>query len=406
MTLLISRHSRQSTSEYLALVMDFAMSLTWYSNMTDSMDYSANTDPATIFSANTSSILAPEITAGPYYVLGELVRSDVTEGEPGVPMYLDVQYIDVETCEPVSGLYVDVWNCNSTGVYSGVESGQAGLDTTFLRGIQETDEDGVVAFQTIFPGHYDGRAIHTHLLTKSNVTARENSTTEGGSVTHIGQLFYPEDLIDEVEATAPYNTNTVERTTNDEDMWSIVQASADYDPFPEFVYLGDTVADGLLAWIQIGVNASADYSDDDYYAVAATYYEDGGVANADSPFSGGGAPGGDNSSMPSGGFPSGAAPSGAMPTDLSASDIASSAVETATTSAVSTLVTVSSAAAAVSSVASGVPSGVPSGAPSGGARPSGQPSNGQGQQGQQGQGQQQQQQQGQGQNQQKQNQQH
>lgn len=188
---------------------------------------------------------------------------------------------------------------------SGVESGQAGLNTTFLRGIQSTDSDGVVAFETIFPGHYSGRAIHTHLLTKSNVTLNSNGTTAGGAVTHIGQVFYPEALVSEVEATAPYNTNTQPYTSNDEDMWSIVQAEDDYDPFPQFVYLGDDITDGLLAWIQIGINVTADHSDDDYYSVAATYQAGGGVANSDSGFQGGG-----NGTAPSGAPPSGSAPSG------------------------------------------------------------------------------------------------
>lgn len=331
--------------------------------MTDTLDYSLNTDPASIFSANTSCILAPETTAGPYYVLGELVRSDVKEGQAGVDLYLDVQYIDINTCEPAQGLFVDVWNCNATGVYSGVESGQAGLNTTFLRGIQETDEDGVVAFETIFPGHYQGRATHTHLLTKSNVTVRDNGTTDGGAVTHIGQLFYPEDLITEVETFEPYNTNTVDRTTNDDDMWSITQADASYDPFPEFVYLGDSAADGILAWIQIGINASADHSEDEYYAVAATYYEDGGVANGESQMGGGGgAPG--NGTMPSGGFPSGSAPSGSIPTGTAPTDLASSGTVLQTTEVVSsssssTIGTSSSALAQAvsSSSSSAMPSG-------------------------------------------------
>lgn len=210
-------------------------------------------------------------------------------------------------------LFVDVWNCNATGYYSGVESGQGGLNSTFLRGIQETDEDGVVAFETIFPGHYDGRAIHTHLLTKSNVTVRENQTTQDGAVTHIGQLFWLEELRSAVEATSPYNENTQPITSNDEDMWSIVQAENEYDPFPQFIYVGNDITDGLFAWIQIGVNASADYTDDDYYSVAATYQAGGGVANADSSFGGGNA--GGNGTM-NGTMPSGSPPSGAVPSSM------------------------------------------------------------------------------------------
>ncbi|KAF1997618.1 aromatic compound dioxygenase [Amniculicola lignicola CBS 123094] len=277
-------------------------------NQTGLLDYTSETPESTIFAANTSCILTPEITNGPYYVNGELIRKDVKEGQEGVELYLEAQYIDVTTCEPVPALYVDIWNCNSTGVYSGVESGQAGLNSTFLRGIQETDEDGVASFETIFPGHYEGRAIHTHLLTKSNVTLQSNGTTAGGAVTHIGQVFYPESLVSAVEATAPYNTNTQAYTSNDEDMWSIVQAENDYDPFPEFIYLGDDITDGLLAWIQIGINVTADYTEDDYYNVAATYQAGGGVANADSAFGGGGA-GGNGTMTGNGTMPTGAPPS-------------------------------------------------------------------------------------------------
>jgi protocatechuate 3,4-dioxygenase beta subunit len=86
-------------------------------NQTGVLDYSQNTDAATIFAANTSCILTPEVTDGPYYVNGEYIRKDVKEGQAGVDLYLEVQYVDITTCEPVEGLFVDIWNCNATGVY-------------------------------------------------------------------------------------------------------------------------------------------------------------------------------------------------------------------------------------------------------------------------------------------------
>ncbi|KAH6683340.1 GPI anchored dioxygenase-like protein [Halenospora varia] len=272
-------------------------------NMTGSVDYTIDTAESTIFSANTSCILAPEVTDGPYYVEGELIRKDVTEDQAGVPLYLEVQYLDITTCEPVENIYVDIWNCNATGVYSGVESGQGGLNSTFLRGVQASDSDGVVSFETIFPGHYDGRATHTHVLAHENVTVLSNGTMQAGSgtVTHIGQLFWNEDIRAAVEELAPYNTNTQAVTTNAEDMWSIVQAADSYDPFPEYMYLGDSLSDGLLAWIQIGVNVTADYTDDDYFNVAAVYQAGGGVAvTSDSGSAPSGGEGGDfNGTMPS-----------------------------------------------------------------------------------------------------------
>lgn len=74
-----------------------------------------------------------------------------------------------------------------------------GWNSTYLRGIQVTDHDGVASFETIFPGHYDDRATHTHLLAHMNVTVYENQTIANGNVTHIGQLFWNEVLRSAVE---------------------------------------------------------------------------------------------------------------------------------------------------------------------------------------------------------------
>jgi hypothetical protein len=105
----------------------------------------------------------------------------------------------------------------------------------------------------------------------------------------------------------PYTTNTQAITTNAEDMWSIAQADSAYDPFPEYIYLGEDLDDGLFAWIQIGINATADYTDNSYYSIAAYHDADGGHENSDSSFGGGSGSGG--------GAPSGSmSMSGGMPT--------------------------------------------------------------------------------------------
>lgn len=167
-----------------------------------------------------------------------------------------------------------------------------------------------MTFETIFPGHYDGRATHTHLLTHLNASVHDNNGTlvvGTGSVAHIGQLFWNEVLRSAVEDTYPYTTNTQDITSNADDMWSIEQASSAYDPFPDYVYLGNDLKDGLFAWKQIGINVSADYTDNSYYSIAAYYDENGGHQNTDSAAFGGGS--GSEGGMPSGSA-SGAIPSG------------------------------------------------------------------------------------------------
>ena len=117
-----------------------------------------------IFNDDSSCVLQPEVTQGPYYVNGELIRNNVIEEQDGVPMVLDIQLVDTSTCDPVPDMFVDLWHCNSTGVYSGVMANGNGnsddstnLDSTFLRGIQRSSSSGVVQFMTLMPGHYTGK---------------------------------------------------------------------------------------------------------------------------------------------------------------------------------------------------------------------------------------------------------
>ncbi|KAJ5874204.1 extracellular dioxygenase [Penicillium soppii] len=286
------------------------------SHLSNDSSITTDTSFSTIFETTSTCVLNPEGETGPYYIKGEYIRSDIRENEPGVPIILDGQFIDVETCEPITNLYWDVWNCNATGVYSGlVATGNgntadaANLNATFLRGVQKTDDEGVVQFSTLFPGHYSGRTTHHHIVAHLNVTVLPNNTIVGGTVAHIGQLFWDQDLINEVEATSPYSTNTVTLTTNEEDrVFSTETTGTTSDPVINYVKLGDSLSDGLLGWITIAVNTSATYDPNYSYVYTAS----GGVAesgggtdtpNGGSPSGGSGAPSGPNGTgAPGGGF--------------------------------------------------------------------------------------------------------
>ncbi|KAK8162381.1 Intradiol ring-cleavage dioxygenase [Phyllosticta citrichinensis] len=266
---------------------------------------STDVEANSLFGANTSCILTPENTIGPYFVTGEYVRSDVTEGQAGIPLHLEMQFIDTNTCEPLPDLFIGIWACNSTGVYSGIDasSGQGGLNATFLRGAQETNSEGLATFDTIFPGHYEGRATHEHVVAHVGAKLLANGTSTQGTVAHIGQLFFDETLRSAVEATYPYNTNDATVTTNDEDMWAPYQAENNYDPFPEFVYVNsEKIEDGLLAWISIGVDSTANRNT---IATNAAYYDATGGHDSGKSVAGGGG---------SGSAPSGSAPAGASGT--------------------------------------------------------------------------------------------
>ncbi|KAL2193337.1 Intradiol ring-cleavage dioxygenase [Corynascus similis CBS 632.67] len=225
--------------------------------------YNASTDPKEVFSGNNACVLNPETTEGPFYVLGQDIRTDLVETQQGVPLYLDFQLIDVETCEPIEGAFIEMWNANSTGVYSGAlavvngigMSDVANLERNFLRGAQQTDEDGAVQFRTLFPGHYEGRAPHIHVVSHFNATARANNTIWDSRVTHAGQVFFDQDVVDAVKQLPPYSTNTQNLMRNADDA-ILLQEAATSDPFFQYVLLGDSLADGIFAWFSFGVNTS------------------------------------------------------------------------------------------------------------------------------------------------------
>lgn len=75
---------------------------------------------------------------------------------------------------------------------------------------------------------------------------------------HIGQIFFDENLRSAVEATYPYNTNTQAVTSNEADTWAPNQADEDSDPYINYMYLTDDITDGLLTWLQIGIDVTAD----------------------------------------------------------------------------------------------------------------------------------------------------
>jgi protocatechuate 3,4-dioxygenase beta subunit len=119
--------------------------------------------PEDLISDNFFCILHPETTDGPYYVTGEMIRKNMTDGEKGIDMALDIQIIDVATCEPLPTIYVDIWQCNATGVYSSiVANGNADPrdnsdpNNPAFRGLQKADDMGILQYHTIFPGHYVG----------------------------------------------------------------------------------------------------------------------------------------------------------------------------------------------------------------------------------------------------------
>lgn len=223
-------------------------------------------------------VLTAEQTEGPYYVARELVRSDITEGKAGVPVALRIAVTDVGTCAPLANAAVDIWHCDAQGYYSGITgenpggggetTGEENADTTFLRGVQITDENGIAEFSTIFPGWYTSRTCHIHMKVHvdGEVGAAANDadaaatpvggeTYQSGHVSHTGQLFFEDSLQELVFATEAYaRANQDGHIFNESD--NILGEHADE---PGFIVTAtqvnaSNILDGITGIVTVGVD--------------------------------------------------------------------------------------------------------------------------------------------------------
>jgi hypothetical protein len=154
--------------------------------------------------------------------------------------------LNVSSCQTIPNAIVDIWHCDSSGIYSHYEAaskgqGSATDNTTYIRGQYATNSAGVVEFQSIYPGWYQGRATHIHL--KVHV---------GGNVLHTGQLFLNDTLTDKIAKIAPYSSRTITRTLNSQD--NIYSGGGVYGLLTTSL-LGSTESEGILAYITVGVSA-------------------------------------------------------------------------------------------------------------------------------------------------------
>ena len=160
-------------------------------------------------------------TEGPYFVDEQLNRSDITSDpatgkiSAGVPLTLNFVVSDINgaACNAIADAVVDIWHCDAAGVYSDVVDNSGKFNTKgvkFLRGLQKTDTNGRVQFTTIYPGWYQGRAVHIHFKIRwTDAANKAHSFTS--------QLYFDDALSDNIFKNAPYNTTRARDTRNAND---------------------------------------------------------------------------------------------------------------------------------------------------------------------------------------------
>ena len=185
---------------------------------------------ATTTSGEAASV--PEETAGPFPgdgsngpdVLSEsgVVRRDITKSfgdasgvAEGVPTTLALTLLDVAGGGgPLAGAAVYLWHCDMAGRYSLYDQEISGEN--YLRGVQESDADGKLAFETIFPAAYSGRWPHVHFEVYESLEA----ATAGSAKLRTSQIALPEDVCKQVFATPGYeqSVENLRQTSLDGDM--------------------------------------------------------------------------------------------------------------------------------------------------------------------------------------------
>lgn len=186
-------------------------------------------------------VVVPEQIEGPYFVDEKLNRADIraepgtNELKPGVPLRLTFNVSEMKAsgaCAPLANAQVDIWQCDASGVYSDAKDRSFNtVGQKFLRGYQRTDANGLVRFTTIFPGWYQGRAVHIHFKVRGERGHRAEGGTsvppqraEGGTLVppsssyeFTSQVYFDDALIERVHARPPYASRGKRAERNDRD---------------------------------------------------------------------------------------------------------------------------------------------------------------------------------------------
>ena len=191
--------------------------------------------------------LTKEMTEGPYYLDGQYVRADITEGKTGFPLKLALTVVDDDTCathqqRPRRDLAL-----------------RRARRVLRLRRQQRPQR----ARQRHLPARRRAHRLrrrrpHHHGLPglvpgplrphprqgARGVTLTADGSFTGGTELHTGQLFFDETVTAKVGALSPYSANTVTRTTLAQDS----------------IYDDGGAASGLLTLTALGSSPSAGYS--------------------------------------------------------------------------------------------------------------------------------------------------
>ncbi|KAJ3293599.1 hypothetical protein HDU79_000160 [Rhizoclosmatium sp. JEL0117] len=233
-----------------------------------------------------AAILTPEVEEGPFWVAREMIRTDLVDGQPGIPMTLQVRVVSVSDCKPIANAFVDVWHVNAVGEYSGyvtqsttnpnesaddAEAAAAGVpippftsdelnalenggahaqlsdNLNFCRGAYQTDGNGLVTFKSIVPVYYSARTTHIHVKVYLSGTVNSDGSYSGSNGVHTGQLFFEESDKSQLYTVPPYNSVPYTYVPNESDGDFQVETMLSSDAVLKVSKTGNSLTDGIVA---------------------------------------------------------------------------------------------------------------------------------------------------------------
>ncbi|KAJ6551990.1 aromatic compound dioxygenase [Mycena vulgaris] len=271
--------------------------------------------PRQTASNDSTCLITPEVTQGPYHILGEIVRQNITENQLGVPLEVSIDFVDISTCKPVQ-VWVDAWHANATGYYGGyiAETGASlssggggggdmanssmsmgGMSMSGVGGgMSQTGASGAASTASATYGATSG-ADSVSAASQLDTATDDNSTflrsvfqsdTDGhltmysivpgwysGRAQHFHIKAYPQGYIAS-NGTFVANSSAVHTGqfffdddtltavpatvpyTNNSISWDDRVTNEDYNADMDITWVGSDITDGLLGSITVGLNMS------------------------------------------------------------------------------------------------------------------------------------------------------
>lgn len=149
-----------------------------------------------LLAQNIGQLIKPKLFPKNSLFRTNILGNDIVSMD-GVSFKIRICLLDSDN-KAVENAFVYIWHCDQNGSYSGYSSRENGFhyDKSFCRGVYQTNVNGKVQFQTIYPGWYPGSSPHIHLA----IFPEGNLNSEP----ILYRVCLPEDVTKQVYNSYPY----------------------------------------------------------------------------------------------------------------------------------------------------------------------------------------------------------